>query len=187
MKTMWFTIFYASLIPIASIVSLFGILLYYFVDKYNLLRKCSLKQSISNVISNRMMKLLDFTLLFLILGEILFDLQIRNYFSISSVALLAVAVVYLVLPLDTLLDCMMSEKFHLDRLTYDEAKVDFDMLYTTCYPLRKQRAISQMIENRKMYKKCITIKSTRSLKSERSMRVHEINSVDEISEIGENR
>ena len=93
MKTMWFTIFYAYLIPVASIISLLGVIFYYFVDKYNLLRRCSLKQTMSNVISNRMMKLLDFTLLFLIVGDIIFDLQIRNYVSISSLVMFIVALI----------------------------------------------------------------------------------------------
>lgn len=164
MKTMWFTIFYAYLIPVASLISLAGIILYYFVDKYNLLRKCSLKQTMSSTISNRMMKLLDFTLLFLIVGDILFDLQIRNYVSLSSIIMFVVALIYLVLPLDTILDYVLEEKFHLDRLSYDEAKVDFDMLYLTSYPLRKQRAMHQIIENRKLYKKTITIKSIRNIR-----------------------
>lgn len=164
MKTMWFTIFYAYLIPVASVISLLGIILYYFVDKYNLLRKCSLKQTMSSTISNRMMKLLDFTLLFLIVGDILFDVQIRNYVSMSSIIMFIVALVYLVLPLDRILDCVLEEKFHLDRLCYDEAKVDFEMLYLTSYPLRKERAMYQIIENRKLYKKTITIKSMKTIK-----------------------
>lgn len=119
MKTMWFTIFYSYLIPIASIISLLGIVLYYFIDKYNLLRRSSLKQTMSNVISNRMMKVLDFSLLFLISGFILFDLQIRNYVSIQSIVMFVIAVAYLVTPLDSVIGCMLKEKFHLNRLTYD--------------------------------------------------------------------
>ena len=104
MKTMWFTIFYSYLIPVASIVSLVGILFYYFIDKHNLLRKCSLKQTMSSTISNRMMKLLDFTLLFLIVGDILFDIQLRNHVAVSSIVMFVVALIYLVLPLDIILD-----------------------------------------------------------------------------------
>lgn len=111
-----------------------------------------------------MMKLLDFTLLFLIVGDILFDLQIRNYVSLSSIVMFVVALIYLILPLDSILDYALEEKFHLDRLSYDEAKVDFDMLYLTSYPLRRQRAMHQIIENRKLYKKTITIKSMKTIK-----------------------
>lgn len=39
---MWFTFLYATLVPIGAFISLVGIFLYYWVDKYTLLRKSSL-------------------------------------------------------------------------------------------------------------------------------------------------
>lgn len=41
-ETMWFTFLYATLVPVGAFISLFGFLLYYWVDKYTLLRKSSL-------------------------------------------------------------------------------------------------------------------------------------------------
>ena len=38
-ETMWFTFLYASLIPIGSFLSFIGLAIYYWVDKYNLLRR----------------------------------------------------------------------------------------------------------------------------------------------------
>lgn len=62
-KTMWFTFLYVWLIPMGSVFSLVGLILYYYVDKYVLLRKSSLQVSISSHLSNLMLFLLDFTLL----------------------------------------------------------------------------------------------------------------------------
>lgn len=39
---MWFTFLYADLIPVGSFMILFGLFAYYWIDKYNLLRRSSL-------------------------------------------------------------------------------------------------------------------------------------------------
>jgi len=62
-ESMWFTFLYATLIPLGSLVSLIGLSLYYWVDKYNLLRRSSLTHNISGSMAIVSMKLLDFTLL----------------------------------------------------------------------------------------------------------------------------
>jgi hypothetical protein len=38
-ETMWFTFLYVTLIPIGAFLSLVGLWIYYWVDKYNLLRR----------------------------------------------------------------------------------------------------------------------------------------------------
>ena len=43
---MWFTFLYSSLIPLGSVISLVGFILYYWVDKYNLLRRSTLANTI---------------------------------------------------------------------------------------------------------------------------------------------
>jgi hypothetical protein len=47
MKTMWFTFLYVQLIPIGAVFSLIGIILYYMVDKFVLLRRSTVKEGIS--------------------------------------------------------------------------------------------------------------------------------------------
>lgn len=111
MKVMWFTMLYTWLVPIAPIISFFGLALYYLVDKFVLLRRCSVKQSISINLSRKIFKLLEISLLLQPAGEILFDLQLRQYLSVSSIAMLGVALMYLLLPADKLLDWFFHEKF----------------------------------------------------------------------------
>ena len=41
-ETMWFTYLYASIIPIGACISIVGLTLYYWIDKYNLLRRSTL-------------------------------------------------------------------------------------------------------------------------------------------------
>ncbi len=77
-KTMWFTFLYATLIPFGAFVSLIGLAIYYWVDKYNLLRRSSIIQNISGKLAVKCMKLLDFTLFLRSIGALLFDYQLRG-------------------------------------------------------------------------------------------------------------
>ena len=75
---MWFTFLYASLIPIGSFFSVIGLSFYYWVDKYNIVRKSSLAHNISGDLAVLSLKLLDFTLVFKPAGELIFDYLIRH-------------------------------------------------------------------------------------------------------------
>lgn len=46
LETMWFTFLYSSLIPIGPFITLIGLSLYYWIDKYNLLRRSKLNNTI---------------------------------------------------------------------------------------------------------------------------------------------
>jgi hypothetical protein len=102
-EIMWFTFLYVSLIPIGACLSAAGLCLYYWVDKYNLLRRSSVNSNIAGELSLFSMKLLDFTLLCKPLGEILFDSQIRGSYCVSSLIMAALALGYLISPVDSVL------------------------------------------------------------------------------------
>ncbi len=75
---MWFTYLYASLIPIGSFFSVVGLAFYYWVDKFNLLKRSSLSHNISGDLAVVSLKLLDFTLVLKPAGEMIFDYLIRH-------------------------------------------------------------------------------------------------------------
>jgi hypothetical protein len=105
METMWFTFLYSTLIPIGAFASFAGIGLYYWVDKFTLLRKSSLGGEVSGHVVLASMKLLDFTLLFRPLGQLLFDIQIRNSTGLyTSIAMIVFAFVYIILPMDRIVE-----------------------------------------------------------------------------------
>jgi hypothetical protein len=79
---MWFTYLYATLIPVGAVITVFGLICYYWVDKFNLLRRSSISGQISGNIINVSMTLLDFTLLMKPFGSIIFDTQIRDSYHI---------------------------------------------------------------------------------------------------------
>jgi hypothetical protein len=78
LEMMWFTFLYSTLIPVGVIITTFGLICYYWVDKYNLLRRSSVSGQISGKIINSSLSLLDFTLFLRPLGSLIFDSQIRE-------------------------------------------------------------------------------------------------------------
>lgn len=42
-ETMWFTFLYSTSIPAGAFISMLGLMIYYWVDKYNLLRRSTVK------------------------------------------------------------------------------------------------------------------------------------------------
>ena len=101
---MWFTYLYSTLIPIGVVITLFGLIAYYWVDKYNLLRRSSITGQISGNIINLSISLLDFTLLLRPLGSIIFDSQIRDSYRVANIVMISVAFLYIILPKNKIID-----------------------------------------------------------------------------------
>lgn len=135
-EMMWFTFLYSTLIPVGAPITCAGLCLYYWIDKCNLLRRSAVNGQISGKLINTMLALLDLTLLLRPLGSLLFDSQIRSY-TASSVAMVAVGLLFALLPKDRLIDFFNSEKFRPESKTYDEAKSTFTKTYHTEHPVYK--------------------------------------------------
>jgi len=121
-KTMWFTFLYVELIPFGAIYSFTGLILYYLVDKYTLLNRCSIKDSVSSKLSRTTVKVLDFTLVLKPAGELIFDSHLRNELSIVSLVLLCIGIVYILAPVNVILEWAHSENFQQESKTYEQAK-----------------------------------------------------------------
>lgn len=77
-ETMWFTFLYVTLIPIGAFLSLVGLWIYYWVDKYNLLRRSKVEITIESKLPLNAVKLMECTLFWNALGDLVFDLRLRN-------------------------------------------------------------------------------------------------------------
>lgn len=78
LEMLWFTFLYSTLIPLGAILTCAGLLFYYWVDKYNLLRRSSVSGQVSGKIINLSLTLLDFTLILRPAGSLIFDTHIRD-------------------------------------------------------------------------------------------------------------
>lgn len=102
---MWFVYLYSTLLPIGAMIICLGLIAYYWVDKYNLLRRSKVRGKISGDFIATSLTMLDFTLVLRPIGSFIFDEQIRhgNYFT-SNLVMLLVGVGYMILPKDMIID-----------------------------------------------------------------------------------
>lgn len=114
-EKIWFVFLYATLIPIGAFISLVGIVIYFWVDKYILLRKSSVGREISGKIVITNLKLIDVTLALKPIGELLFDIQIRHSTALaSSIVMLVIGILYLIFPVGKLIEWFNPEHFNLE-------------------------------------------------------------------------
>lgn len=111
---MWFTFLYVDLIPAGTVLILFGLCAYYWVDKYNLLRRSSLRHNISAKLSQKVSDLIDFTLFWRSIGQIIFDRHLKNETSTHSLILLGISILYVLLPVKQIINYLASEEFNLN-------------------------------------------------------------------------
>lgn len=107
---MWFTYLYASIIPIGAFLILIGLSIFYWVDKYNLLRHSSVKKNVSGVLSAKALVMLDLTLIIKPAGELIFDGSIRAECNYQSLICCCIGILYLILPLNNIIDWIHPEK-----------------------------------------------------------------------------
>lgn len=117
-ESVWFAYLYASMIPGGAVLIAVGICIFYWVDKRVLLRFSSINENVNGELSIRSVKLLDATLILRAVGEIIFDSQVRNGVTWESYVCLVIAVVYILLPMDTLLALFHGEKFKFEQKLY---------------------------------------------------------------------
>jgi hypothetical protein len=110
-ETLWFTFLYATLVPLGAGLTIIGLAFYYWVDKYNLLRRSSLSHNISGEMAMASLMLLDWTLIMKPIGEMIFDAGIREHVQVESIVLTFVAFVYIFLPKNKILNFFHSESF----------------------------------------------------------------------------
>lgn len=95
---------YSSVVPFGAIVILVGLSINYWVIKYTILRRCSVDHHISGSFITLALKLLDVSLMMQPSGELIFDYFIRDGPHISSIICLIVAAIYVLFPVDWLLE-----------------------------------------------------------------------------------
>ncbi len=73
MKTMWFTFFYCPAVPMGTIWSIIGLIVYFYVDKYNIIYRRTVKENIGNELTIEMIELLEYCTVFHIFGDFFFE------------------------------------------------------------------------------------------------------------------
>ena len=82
-NTMWVTFLYAPVIPIVLPLSLVYIILTYYIEKYTIMRRSSVKSVLSKNISIEMIEYLDFIIIFYSIGN-LFNFNKQEIFYLNG-------------------------------------------------------------------------------------------------------
>ena len=78
MKTMWMSAFYASVIPFGIVISIIGLILVYFIDKWLLLRRYTRPHLLNAKLNKEMIEYLEFVPLFMSIGSLIFHLKVYD-------------------------------------------------------------------------------------------------------------
>jgi hypothetical protein len=103
-ESVWFTYLYASTIPIGAFIILVGLSIFYWVDKYNLLRNSSVKKNVSGVLIAKALVMLDLTLILKPGGDLIFDSAVGSESNYQSILCMLIGVLYLLLPVNKFID-----------------------------------------------------------------------------------
>lgn len=104
LESFWFCFLYACVIPIGSICIFVGLSLFYWIDKYNLLRKSSITEGVSATICLQALTLLELVLIIKPAGELIFDGLIRHEWNVIPVIEIILGFIYLILPTGMILN-----------------------------------------------------------------------------------
>ena len=162
-EIMWFTFLYSELIPLGSFLIVIGLVMYFWVDKYNFLRNSVLKVGMSGKMAILALKSLDATLFLPSAGHILFDAVLRSEFDIFALILTLCGIGYLFVPVSEIIWFFNSEKFFLEEKTYEEVKYSFKETYFSHHPAYKIAFAENIKRDKQRYTKKL-IEDSKTLK-----------------------
>lgn len=144
MKTMWFTFFYGTAIPLGLPLSCASLIFYYWIDKYNLLFRRTVKESISDELSQAMIGMLEYIVLFSAWGEITFASVFLSGPSLYNMILSCISLVYIfILPKDKINRWIFPKVSHEEPQDYRVGRFEFTTDYDRENPVTKHEAIKE--------------------------------------------
>ncbi len=91
-------------------------------------------------------------LIFFPLGQIIFDHYLRNDIKTASIVMVIVGIIYICLPLNSIIDFFNKENFYLEEKQYKDVKDTFKDNYVDLHPMYSKLNPEQNSESRRLYK-----------------------------------
>ncbi|KRX08918.1 hypothetical protein PPERSA_09022 [Pseudocohnilembus persalinus] len=143
LKTMWFTYFFATCLPIGLFLSTISLIFYYWVDKYNLIHKRTIKESISKDVSLEMIELLDLCLLLFGLGNLFFNYLLFDRIGGYILIQIMLSIAYAMTPWKEILKKLASQSID-DLQRYEDIELThFHNNYDRLNPITKNQALEE--------------------------------------------
>jgi len=96
---MWFTFLYGNAIPLGIILSMIGLVCYYWVDKYNVMRRRTIKENLSKQVSIGMIELLEMTIIFCGIGNMTMSYSFFGQIHWQDLLVILIGVIYAAIPM----------------------------------------------------------------------------------------
>lgn len=133
LKTMLFTAFYATLVPMGAVFSLISVIFLYWVMKYLLLRRFKRPLPINQNLAEEMVDYLELFFVVFSAGNIFFEYKIRDTVSATSFACLGISLASYILPWKAASHSLFTEAKPDSHQTYDEARINFYTVKNFCF------------------------------------------------------
>lgn len=147
MKTMWFTFFYAPCIPLGIFFSILNLILYYYIDKFNLLKRRTIKESLDKSVSVEMIEMLEMSIIYYAIGNATFSLQLFHKLKWQEIVLLIIGVIYAALPMQEFNEYLFKMNDYSESKSYNEAKHLFFTNYDKENPITKHEALHEAMKH----------------------------------------
>ncbi|KAL4498327.1 hypothetical protein ABPG72_013133 [Tetrahymena utriculariae] len=135
MNTMYITIFYSPAVPLGLFFSLIGIFMYFWVQKYILLRMKSVEKQISVKLSIEMTEYLEYVISIYAVSNALFKWQTVGGFPTLQIVGAVIGFVYSVLPIQLFVDKVFDADNDDEECPYYKAKHQFVTTYSRTNPV----------------------------------------------------
>jgi hypothetical protein len=82
--------------------SYIGLILYYYIDKYNVLYRRTIKESISIELSKNMISMLELIIFFSAVGGLTINYAFTGSYTMINLVLLGISLIYISLPMESI-------------------------------------------------------------------------------------
>ncbi|EGR32359.1 protein kinase domain protein [Ichthyophthirius multifiliis] len=148
MKTMWFTFFYSPVIPMATVWSILGVILYYITDKYNLIYRRTVKESIGKGLTIEMIEMVEYCVVLHCFGNFFFKYQLFGTYELSNLILCCATLLISILPMQELNDWLFPSNSQSEQKNYREVEIYFDSDYDRENPVTRNYALKSLMMTR---------------------------------------
>lgn len=145
MQTLWLTVLFALVLPAATIFGALSLLGYYFINKYNLLSKRSVNETLCKTLSDHMVELTEYSLPLFSFGGLYFIHKITGEYDFMLIVLLIVGLGYLAIPFKEFIDTFFSKKSINSKQPYQVAERSFITNYDRENPFYQDASVNNLM------------------------------------------
>ncbi|CAD8055090.1 unnamed protein product [Paramecium sonneborni] len=149
LKTMNVTFFVGPLVPLGYIFSIIGLILFYWAEKYQLLRKKTVKHTPSFQLSSKMTDSLQLIPIIHILSTSAFKYFIQKNLSLISIIGLIISLIYHFIPNNKLVALIWDFGEHDEYEKYCDSIFPFN--YDRENPITQQKALRRWLKRQQRY------------------------------------